>query len=71
MRSKPENHFPPLRYLHEQECNQARKAKHQQKAKPFKKDFSEPTVIPPSFPQKEVPEPAVIPRLTPQKDLAL
>ena len=70
MRSKLRNRFLPLSYLHEKECNQARKAKHQQKAKPFKKDFSEPTVIPPSFPQKEVPEQAVIPLSTPQKDLA-
>jgi len=70
MRSKLKNHFLPHLYLHEKECNQARKVKHQQKAKPFKIDFPEPTVIPPSFPKKEVPKPAVIPLLTPQKDLA-
>ena len=70
MRSKLRNRFLPLSYLHEKDCNQARKAKHQQKAKPFKKDFSEPTVIPPSFLQKEVPELTIIPLSTPQKGLA-
>ena len=70
MRSKLKNRFLNLLYLHEKVCNQARKAKQQQKAKLFKWDFFKPTITAPSFLQKQVPEPIVIPLSTPQKNLA-